>query len=118
MSLTLVYNPINLVTMTTKVPTGRGPVYCLQFSISLFFRIFIFSYFHPCICLSIRHKNFNQGNNFLTIIGRVLIFHTCIPCDETFPLVSTFNFVTFTVTFGLHLTYIFKTLLLIITFLL
>ena len=30
------YNPMNLVTMTTKLLTGRGLLYCLQFSINLF----------------------------------------------------------------------------------
>ena len=29
------YYPMNLVTMTTKLPTGRGLMYCLHFSISL-----------------------------------------------------------------------------------
>ena len=35
------YNPMNLVTMTTKVPTGRELVYCMQFSISLLLSIFL-----------------------------------------------------------------------------
>ena len=35
-------------------------------------------------------KNFNLGHNFWTIRGRALIFHMCIPCDKTFPLMPTF----------------------------
>ena len=39
------------------------------------------------VCPSVRHKNFNLGHNFCTIIGRALILGMCILCDGTFPMV-------------------------------
>ena len=36
------------------------------------------------------YKNFNLAYNSWTTIGRVFIFHMCIPCDKTFPWVPKF----------------------------
>ena len=57
------------------------------------------------LCLSVTlsvcvKKNFNLGHNFWTVIGTAFIFHMCIPCDKTFPLVP--KFVTLTMTFDLY----------------
>ena len=35
-------------------------------------------------------KNFYIGNNFWMISDRAFIFHLCIPCDKTFPLIAKF----------------------------
>ena len=36
------------------------------------------------------HKNFNIAYNSWITIGKAFIFHMCIPCDKTFPLVPKF----------------------------
>ena len=43
-------------------------------------------------------KYFNLCHNFWTIRGRVFIFHTCIPCDETITIIPK----VFTLSFYLH----------------
>ena len=44
-------------------------------------------------------KNFNLGHNFQTRSDRAFILHTCIPCDKTFHMVS--SFLTLTLKFDL-----------------
>ena len=48
-------------------------------------------------------KNFNIGHNHCTVRDRALIFDMCVPCDNTFPIVSHFYHVTLNVTFDLYL---------------
>ena len=40
--------------------------------------------------VSLSTKNFNLGQNFLTIRGTAFIFHRIIPLYKTFPLVPKF----------------------------
>ena len=42
--------------------------------------------FSDLVTFNLHIENFNLGDNFLTIRGRLFIFHMCIPCDKTFPL--------------------------------
>ena len=58
-------------------------------------------------------ENFNLGHNFWTITGRAFIFLMCIPCDKTF---STVPKVLTSWPCLWPLTYIYKTLTLVITF--
>jgi hypothetical protein len=57
------------------------------------------------------YKNFNLGYNFQMVCTRMLIFHTSVPYDKIFSWVQ--NFLTM---WPWHLTYLFKTLTLAITF--
>ena len=65
------------------------------------------------VCLFVRGKNFNIGHNFWTVSDRAFIFHMCIPCDKTFPLIP--KFLT-SWPWPWPLTYFSKTLTLAITF--
>ena len=69
---------------------------------------------HVRIGVGCLNKNFNSGHNFLTRTDRAFILQMCIPCDKTFHLVP--YFLT-SWPWPWSLTYFWKTLTLVITFL-
>ena len=57
---------------------------------------------HLTVTFDLHFENFNLAHNFWTVRGRDFIFHMCIPCDKTFPLVPNLLTAWPSVTFDLH----------------